>query len=108
MEKSKSTVAISKTEIACGPVSKLPATKICMAVMLKNESKNIRRLIDSVRNEITYYILVDTGSTDNTPELFRKIMEEYKIPGEVYLMEIGEEHINFDESRTRTAQLAYK
>ena len=37
-------------------------------MMLKNESKVIERCLDSIKNLIDYYVIVDTGSSDDTIE----------------------------------------
>jgi len=58
--------------------------KICLVMIVKNESKVIKRCIDSVKDFIHYWVIVDTGSTDGTQELIKKIMSDYNIPGELY------------------------
>ena len=57
---------------------------ICLVMIVKNESKVIRRCIDSVRNYINYWVIVDTGSTDGTQDLIKEIMDEYGIKGELH------------------------
>ena len=44
---------------------------ICLNMILKNESKNIPRLFDNLKNFINYFIICDTGSTDNTVEVIK-------------------------------------
>jgi glycosyltransferase involved in cell wall biosynthesis len=39
---------------------------LCLCMIVKNESKNMTRLLDSVKCIIDYVSIVDTGSTDNT------------------------------------------
>jgi len=41
---------------------------ICLTMIVKNEAQVIRRCIDSVRRFISYWVIVDTGSTDGTQE----------------------------------------
>ena len=43
--------------------------KISACYMVKNESKNLSRSIDSLRSQVDEIIVVDTGSTDNTIEI---------------------------------------
>ena len=43
-------------------------------MIVKNESKIIERCLNSVKNIIDCYSIVDTGSTDNTKELIQKII----------------------------------
>jgi|694.fasta_scaffold00022_239 glycosyltransferase involved in cell wall biosynthesis len=57
---------------------------ICLTMIVKNESQVIRRCIDSVKDYISYWVIVDTGSTDGTQDLIKEIMEEYGIPGELH------------------------
>jgi glycosyltransferase involved in cell wall biosynthesis len=40
--------------------------KICLNMIVKNESKTIKRLLESVISIIDYYVICDTGSTDDT------------------------------------------
>lgn len=63
--------------------SKNPKYKICLNMIVKNESKIIVRLIETVKDVIDYYIISDTGSTDNTISLIKRTMKKYGIPGEV-------------------------
>ena len=49
---------------------------ICLTMIVKNESKVIRKCIDSVRDYINYWVIVDTGSTDGTQDLIKEIMAE--------------------------------
>jgi glycosyltransferase involved in cell wall biosynthesis len=57
---------------------------ICLVMIVKNESKVIRRCIDSVKDYINYWVIVDTGSTDGTQDLIKEIMNEYQIDGELH------------------------
>ena len=59
--------------------------KLCLNMIVKNESKIIERMIDSVLSIIDCYCICDTGSTDNTVEMIRAKMEKEGKPGEVYV-----------------------
>jgi len=61
-----------------------PQPTICLTMIVKNESEVIRRCIDSVKDYISYWVIVDTGSTDGTQDLIKEIMAEYEIPGELH------------------------
>ncbi|MES2344463.1 MAG: glycosyltransferase [Chlamydiota bacterium] len=55
--------------------------KICLNMIVKNESHVIKRCLDSVKNLIDYWMIIDTGSTDDTKKI---ILEELKdIPGQL-------------------------
>ena len=52
-------------------------------MIVKNESKIITRLLDSVIPIIDCYCICDTGSTDNTIELIKQYFQEKNIPGKI-------------------------
>ena len=52
-------------------------------MIVKNESKIILRLLESVTPLIDSYCICDTGSTDNTIEIIRNYCESQKIPGKI-------------------------
>lgn len=45
--------------------------KISACFIAKNEEKNIVRALESIKNQVDELILVDTGSTDSTVDIFR-------------------------------------
>jgi len=57
--------------------------KICLNMIVKNESKIILRLLETVTPLIDSYCICDTGSTDNTIEIIRNYCESRKIPGKI-------------------------
>jgi glycosyltransferase involved in cell wall biosynthesis len=57
---------------------------ICLTMIVKNESKVIKRCFDSVKDYIDYWVICDTGSTDGTQDLIRNYFKEAKIPGELH------------------------
>ncbi|MBU5212193.1 glycosyltransferase family 2 protein [Bacillus oleronius] len=44
-----------------------------MAMIVKNEEKNIKRCIDSVKELVDEIVIVDTGSTDDTLNIIKKL-----------------------------------
>ena len=65
---------------------------VCLNMIVRNEAKIIRRLLDSVQFLVKEYVIVDTGSTDDTVAQ----IEAYPLPGVV----IHEPFVNFGVSRT--------
>ena len=56
---------------------------LCLNMIVKNESKIITRLFDSVSSIIDCYCICDTGSTDNTVSLITEYFDKKGIPGKV-------------------------
>ena len=54
---------------------------LCLNMIVKNESKIILRLLESVVSIIDCYCICDTGSTDNTCELIKSYFDEKNING---------------------------
>ena len=57
--------------------------KICLNMIVKNESKIILRLLETVTPLIDSYCICDTGSTDDTIEIIRNYCKSHKIPGKI-------------------------
>ena len=64
-------------------------TKIVMISMFKNESKGIRRMLESVYKHIDFYVFQDNGSTDGTPDIVKEFFADKDIPGFIYNVEEG-------------------
>uniref|UniRef100_A0A6C0B1S9 Glycosyltransferase 2-like domain-containing protein n=1 Tax=viral metagenome TaxID=1070528 RepID=A0A6C0B1S9_9ZZZZ len=73
---------------------------LCLNMIVKNESKIITRLFDSVSSIIDCYCICDTGSTDNTVELITNYFKERNIPGKI----VTEPFINFAHNRNVSLQ----
>ena len=69
---------------------------LCLNMIVKNESRIITRLMESVLPIIDTYLICDTGSTDGTPDIIREFFSSKGIPGEV----IHEPFKNFGYNRT--------
>ena len=63
--------------------SNIPTPRLCLNMIVKNESKIILRLLESVAPVIDTYCICDTGSTDNTVELVEEFFKNKDIPGKI-------------------------
>jgi tetratricopeptide (TPR) repeat protein len=70
-------------------------TTLCLNMIVKNESKIIERMLNSVLPIIDCYCICDTGSTDNTKELITNYFLERNIPGKI----VEEPFLNFCHNR---------
>ena len=73
---------------------------IVLNMIVKNESKIITRLFDSVINIIDTYCICDTGSTDNTIDIIEEYFNNKKIKGKIIL----ESFQNFEYNRNYALQ----
>lgn len=84
------------------PADPAKRTNICLNMIVKNETKVLGRMIQSVKDAIDYYVIVDTGSTDGTQELIRKEMGQLGIAGEIH----ERPWVNFGTNRQQALELA--
>ena len=71
-------------------------------MIVKNESAIIERCLNSLVNQIDYWVIVDTGSTDNTQMIIKNFMMKHNVPGEL----IERPWVNFSHNRTEALELA--
>lgn len=57
---------------------------ICLAMIVKNEEKDIERCLNSVKDHIDHWVIFDTGSSDKTMDIIQSFMDSHKIPGELH------------------------
>jgi len=81
-------------------MSSLKQPTLCLNMIVKNESKIITRLFDSVLPIIDSYCICDTGSTDNTIEIIESYFQNKGISGKI----ITEPFKNFCHNRTFALQ----
>jgi len=70
-------------------------TTIVLNMIVKNESRIIQRLLESVYPIIDYYCICDTGSSDNTDKIINDFFKEKNINGKI----IYEPFQNFEYNR---------
>ncbi len=76
--------------------------KICLTMIVRNESKIIERCLNSAKKITDCISICDTGSTDNTIEIIEQFMQKNQLPGKVH------QHVwkNFGHNRTLSIQAA--
>ncbi len=73
---------------------------VCLNMIVKNESLVIKRCLQSVMPLIDYWVIVDTGSTDNTQSIITDLLKD--IPGELH----EKPWKNFAHNRNEALKLA--
>lgn len=58
--------------------------KLCLSMIVKNETHIIKECLNSIYKHINYWIIVDTGSTDGTQDMIKQFFAEKGIPGELH------------------------
>ena len=71
-------------------------------MIVRDEAKVIARAIKSAKDYIDYYVIVDTGSVDDTISIIKSEMDKYGIDGEVH----QETWVNFGVARTQMMEHA--
>jgi glycosyltransferase involved in cell wall biosynthesis len=75
---------------------------LCLVMIVKDEEDTMERCLRAVAPYIKYWVIVDTGSSDNTLEVINKTMESLGIPGELH----QRPWVNFEVNRTESLNLA--
>lgn len=80
---------------------------ICLNAIMKNEAHLFREnnsMINTLVDKIDYYIIVDTGSTDDSIELVRNFFKKHNVPGEIH----EKPFVDFGTNRTHALRLCQK
>ena len=72
---------------------------VCLNMIVRNEEHCIRECLESVKDKIDYYVICDTGSSDNTIDIIREVLGPH---GEIH----KHEWKNFGHNRTEALKLA--
>jgi glycosyltransferase involved in cell wall biosynthesis len=75
---------------------------LCLVMIVKDEGDKIRRCLTAVAPYISYWVIVDTGSKDDTLDEIRSTMDELGIPGELH----ERPWVNFEVNRTESLEFA--
>lgn len=70
--------------------------KLCLCMIVKNESKIIKECLNSIVDYIDYWVICDTGSTDCTQDIIKTFFEERGISGELH----EDKWVDFAHNRT--------
>ena len=78
---------------------------LCLNMIVKNESHIIKNTLIKLLKKIKfdYWVISDTGSTDNTKELITEFFKEVDIPGEIY----NDEWKDFGHNRSKALEHAF-
>jgi tetratricopeptide (TPR) repeat protein len=76
------------------------ATRIVLIMIIRNESRIIRRCLNSARSVLDAISICDTGSDDKTVELVEEAIKEFGIPGVVH----KHQWVDFGHNRTLSFQ----
>lgn len=73
-------------------------TSICLCMIVKNESHVIESTLQNIcaHIDLHYWVISDTGSTDDTKEIIEKYFAMKNIPGEIF----NDEWVDFGHNRT--------
>lgn len=64
-------------------INKSKKAKVCLSMIVKNESHVIKETLQNISKYIDYYVINDTGSTDNTKEIIKEYFDSVNIEGEI-------------------------
>ena len=78
--------------------------KLCLGFVCKNEAPVILDLLNSTYKYISYWVICDTGSTDDTVAIIKKFYEEKQIPGELFV----DEWVNFQHNKSLLFERCYQ
>jgi hypothetical protein len=81
-------------------------SKIVMITMFKNESRVLKRMLESCKPYVDYYVMQNNGSTDGSDEIAKQFLTENNLSGEVYKVEEG--WIGFGWNRDHLIQYCQK
>ena len=78
--------------------------ELCLVMIVRDESHVIERCLNSVVNLIDSYVICDTGSEDDTPNIIQKFMKDHDKPGFI----IYKEWKNFGFNKSYLLKMAYE
>ena len=104
--KKKEAVPMGKIKPITANMPNLKSNKqeisLCLVMIVKDEEDTIAKCLKSVAPYISHWVIVDTGSKDNTIQVINETMAELAIPGELH----ERPWVNFEVNRTESLELA--
>jgi GR25 family glycosyltransferase involved in LPS biosynthesis len=76
---------------------------ICLNMIVKNESHIIEETLTMLSKYIDYWVITDTGSSDNTIEIIKEFFQKINIPGELH----EDKWEDFGTNRTKSLERSY-
>jgi len=76
---------------------------VTLSMIVKNEAPNIQRCLESVAPFIDYYVICDTGSTDDTKKIIKDFFDSKGIPGEI----LDHEWVDFGTNRSQALKACH-
>ena len=78
---------------------------LCLCMIVKNEAHIIKETLENACKyfDFSYWIICDTGSTDNTIDVIKKFFKEKNIKGELH----QHKWVDFAHNRTKSLQASY-
>ena len=79
---------------------------ICLNMIVKDEAHVVKETLENITKYINldYYVICDTGSSDNTKEIIKTFFDSKNIKGEIY----DDKWVDFAHNRTKAINYAYK
>lgn len=75
---------------------------LCLVMIVKDEEDTIEKCLMAVSPYISHWVIVDTGSSDNTVEVINRVTKDLGIPGTLY----ERPWVNFEVNRTESLELS--
>lgn len=58
--------------------------RLCLNMIVKDEAHIIEETLNSIKDYICFWVISDTGSTDNTKEIIKDFFAKHQIPGKLF------------------------
>jgi len=76
--------------------------RLCLNMIVKDESAIIERSLEAAAQHIACYVICDTGSTDGTSDIIKRVFDRHGVPGEV----VHSTFQNFEQARNEALDAA--